>query len=239
MTDELYKSLGTSRLYEQIAEQLETLIVEGQLTPGDRLPAERELCEQFEVSRTVIREAVKSLQEKGLVEIRPGVGTFVHHGMDKILRQSLGRLALIDPKYGLANLMQVREILEPEIAAIAAEKATPEDLDALKIAIERMNDSMDDIEAFISADHEFHLALARATQNDLIVNLVDSIVDSLSEQRRQIVNANTDGPRNGQLHHIRIFNAIKKADRELSRRQMIAHLLQVRADSSGDDDQIL
>lgn len=237
MTDELDKSLNTARLYEQIVEQLETLIVEGHLTPGDRLPAERELSEQFEVSRTVIREAVKSLQEKGLVEIRPGVGTFVQHGMNKILRQSLGRLTQIDQKSGLANLMQVREILEPEIAAIAAEKATSEDIDAMQIAIKRMNDAMDDMEDYIAADHEFHLALARATHNDLIVSLIDSIVDSLGEQRRQIFSYADEGPKNGQIHHIRIFQAVKKADRELSRRQMIAHLLQVRADSTMDDDE--
>jgi len=236
MTDQLHKPLSPARLYEQVVEQLETLIVEGHLTPGDRLPPERELSDQFEVSRTVIREAVKSLQEKGLVEIRPGVGTFVHHGMDKILRQSLGRLTQINQQYGLANLLQVREILEPEIAAIAAEKATPEDIEAMEVAIERMNDSMDDMEVFIAADHEFHLALAQATQNDLIVNLMDSIVDSLEEQRRQIFTEATNGPQNGQIHHIRIFQAIKKSDRELARRQMIAHLLQVRADSATDDE---
>ena len=135
MTDNLYKSLSPARLYEQIVEHIETLIVERKLSHGDRLPAERELSEQFEVSRTVIREAVKSLQEKGLVEIRPGVGTFVHHGMTEILRQSLGRLAQFDQQHGLANLMQVREILEPEIAAIAAEKATKDDIDAMQVAI--------------------------------------------------------------------------------------------------------
>jgi GntR family transcriptional regulator, transcriptional repressor for pyruvate dehydrogenase complex len=235
MTDDLHKSLTTARLYEQVVEQLETLIVEGHLIPGDRLPAERELCDQFEVSRTVIREAVKSLQEKGLVEIRPGVGTFVQHGMDKILRQSLGRMTQINQEYGLENLMQVREILEPEIAAIAAEKASPADLDAMWLAIERMNQSLDDIEDFIAADHEFHLALARATQNDLIVNLMDSIVDSLEEQRRLIFSVTGEGPQHGQIHHIRIFKAIQQANRELSRRQMIAHLLQVREDSTTDE----
>ena len=95
---------------------------------------------------------------------------------------------------------------------------------------------MNDIEEFIDADHEFHLALAKATQNDLIVSLIDSIVESLSEQRRQIFNATMDGPKHGQIHHIRIFHAIKKSDRELSRRQMIAHLLQIRADSETNGD---
>jgi GntR family transcriptional repressor for pyruvate dehydrogenase complex len=232
---DLYKSLNSLPLYEQVVGQIETRIVEGRLKTGDRLPAERELSENFGVSRTVIREAVKSLQEKGLVEIRPGVGTFVHDGTNEIIRQSLGRMVLIDQIQGLANLMQVREILEPEIAAIAAERATQENIDAMQAAITRMDEWMNDVETFITADHEFHLALARATQNNLIVNLIDSIVDSLSEQRRQIFLSSAGGPERGQKHHIRILGAIKNKDRELARRFMIAHLLQVREDSTSDD----
>jgi GntR family transcriptional repressor for pyruvate dehydrogenase complex len=236
--DELYKALSSARLYEQVVEQIEALIISGRLTPGDRLPAERELGERFGVSRTVIREAIRSLQEKGLVEIRPGVGTFIYNGMSDIMRQSLERMMLIDRLQGLENVMQVREILEPAIASIAAHKARPHDIEAMEAAIEIMDRSMSNIEGFIAADHEFHLALARATQNRLILYLIDSIVDSLTEQRRQIFLGGVDGPTRGQEHHKRICEAVKKHDGNLARELMLAHLKQIRDDTiiSADND---
>lgn len=229
--DDLYKSLNTTSLYEQIVTQIEKLIISGQLKQGERLPAERELSERFGVSRTVIREAVRSLQEKGLVEVRPGVGTFVHNGMVEIMRQSLERMVLIDQQQGLENLMEVREILEPQIAALAADKATEEDLQTLKEAIDVMDQSMKDLEAYITADHHFHLALAEATQNQLLVTLIDSVVDLLRQQRKQIFTSSMDGPKKGQKHHKRIYKAISERNWKLARKAMYEHLQQVRADS--------
>ncbi len=228
---DLYKSISTTRLSEQVSEQIESLIISGQLKQGDRLPPERELSERFGVSRTVIREAVRALQEKGLLEIRSGVGTFVHNGMSEIMRQSLGRMVSIDKKRGMTNLMQVREILEPEIASIAAEKATPTDVNAMQVAIDTMESSIDDVETFITGDQDFHLALARATQNQLIVELIDSVVELLGEQRRQIFLAGVNGPSRGQKHHRRILAAVKAHDKEQARRCMIEHLIQIRDDS--------
>lgn len=228
----MFEPFHQSRLYEQVVERIEKLIFDGQLKPGDRLPAERELSEQFAVSRTVIREAVKSLQEKGLVEIRPGIGTFIHNGMSHNIRQSLGRMVMIDKRHGLDNLTQVREIFEPEIAAIAAENATPEDIQALQAAISIMDEAMDDVDRYIIADHEFHLALARATKNVLIVDLIDSIVDLLREQRRHIFLAGSGGPRRGQQHHKRILEAVLNHDRAAARQHMMFHLQQVREDTA-------
>lgn len=229
--DELFKSLNSARLYEQVVEQIENLIVTRQLNPGDRLPAERELCERFGVSRTVIREAIRSLEEKGLVEIRPGVGTFIHDGTFDIMRQSLERMVLIDKQQGLENLMQVREILEPAIAAIAAQKAEQADFDAMEAAICTMDQSMEDVEAFVRADHEFHLALAHATKNQLIVYLIGSIVDSLTAQRRVVFLSGRGGPSRGQEYHKRIHQAVMARNSDLARDLMLAHLQQVRDDT--------
>jgi GntR family transcriptional repressor for pyruvate dehydrogenase complex len=227
-----YESLNPTKLYTQVVERIEKLIIDGHLKPGDRLPAERELSERFGVSRVVVREAVKALQEKGLVEIRPGVGTFVHDSMSEIMQQSLARMVRIDQQNGLENLTQVREIFEPEIAAIAAEKATLADIRAMKTAITTMDDAMDDVDAFITADHEFHLALAKATQNKLIVDLIGSIVNLLAEQRRLIFLAGTGGPQRGQQHHRTILQAVMDGDKQAARDLMVLHLQQVRADSA-------
>jgi GntR family transcriptional repressor for pyruvate dehydrogenase complex len=228
----MFESLNQARLYEQVVGQIEKLIFGGQLKAGDRLPAERELSDKFGVSRTVIREAVKALQEKGLVEIRPGVGTFIHNGTADIMRQSLGRMIMIDKARGLENLTQVREIFEPEIAAIAADKASSEDITAMQNAIARMDESMNDVQRYTVADHDFHLALARASQNAVVIDLIDSIVDLLTEQRKHIFLAGTGGPERGQYHHKRILQAVQRQDVEAARRCMIEHLQQVRVDSA-------
>lgn len=232
----MFEPFHQTRLYEQVVERIEKLVFEGQLNPGDRLPAERELSEQFNVSRTVIREAVKALQEKGLVEIRPGVGTFVHDGMANTMRQSLGRMVMIDRHHGLHNLTQVREIFEPEIAAIAAQNATPKDIQAMEAAVREMDQSMSDVDRYITADHEFHLALARATQNTLIVDLIDSIVDLLAEQRRLIFLAGNGGPERGQQHHRNILTAIINRESKQAHNLMTRHLRQVRDDTEHQED---
>lgn len=231
---ELYESLNHMKLYEQVVERIQKLIFAGQLKPGDRLPAERELSEQFGVSRTVIREAVKALQEKGLVEIRPGVGTFIHDGMSQIMHQSLERMVMSDRRHGLGNLTQVREIFEPKIAEIAAENATEADIEAMQNAINVMDDAMDDVDRFITADHEFHLALARATKNKLIFELIGSIVNLLSEQRRHIFLAGSGGPERGQAHHKRILQAVLAHDSQAAHDLMVEHLKQVRRDTVED-----
>src|SRR5713101_1514617 len=116
----VYRTVRTSRLYEQIVQQIEDSILKGALKPGDQLPAERELAQTFGVSRTAVREAVKALREKGLVEAYSGRGTFVTDGTSQVIRQSLGLVARIGQPDGSVHLAEVRTILEPEIAALAA-----------------------------------------------------------------------------------------------------------------------
>src|SRR5262249_11393136 len=146
--------IRSSRLYEQIVEQIEKLILDGKLRPGDQLPSERELAERFSVSRTAVREAVKALREKGLVEIETGRGTFITHGVSKALRQSLDWVMRSGEGNALADLVQVRDILEPEIAALAAEKASERDVRSLAQAVKVMDAAMDDADTYIEADLE-------------------------------------------------------------------------------------
>src|SRR5205807_7254100 len=114
----VYKAVRTSRLYEQIVEQIEQSIVKGALKPGDQLPAERELALQFGVSRTAVREAVKALREKGLVEAYSGRGTFVTDGRSQAIRQSLDFMMKTGQADAYLHLAEMRAVLEPEIAAL-------------------------------------------------------------------------------------------------------------------------
>src|SRR5277367_6781479 len=131
----MYKVIQSSRLYEQIVEQIEQSVVRGELKPGDQLPAERELAQQFGVSRTAVREAVKALHEKGLVEAYPGKGTFVTNRSANPIRQSMDRMLKSGEMNGAADIADVREILEPEIAGLAAVRADAETIEALHEAI--------------------------------------------------------------------------------------------------------
>jgi GntR family transcriptional repressor for pyruvate dehydrogenase complex len=226
----LYKVIQSSRLYEQIVQQIEDSILKGELTEGSQLPAERELAEQFGVSRTAVREAIKALQEKGLVDAFPGRGTFVTNGTSNSMRRSLDRIIKTGDRDGSTYLVEVREILEPEIAALAASRADYEDIDAMREAVEAMDSTEPDSEAFIEADLDFHLALAEAAANPIVLSLIDSIVGLLREQRVRI--SFVEGsPERGQRYHRSILEAIERHDAQAARAAMQAHLWQVREDS--------
>ncbi|MCI0644904.1 MAG: FadR family transcriptional regulator [Chloroflexi bacterium] len=230
----MYSTIQLSRLYEQIVKQIQNRMAEGLLHPGEQLPSERELAIQFGVSRTAVREAVKALREKGLVEIRPGRGTFVTDiaaSTSGVVRDSLSLMLRSGLSNGLADLVQVRTMLEPEIAAIAAAMASEEDIWTLQKAVEIMDRAFDNAVVFVEADLEFHLALAKATQNRLIPVLIDPIMDLLREQRMRIFQVR-GGPGRGQYHHKQILKAVSQRNAEAARKAMAAHLQQVRDDSA-------
>jgi GntR family transcriptional repressor for pyruvate dehydrogenase complex len=226
----MYKIVRSSRLYEQIVQQVEESIHKGAMKPGDQLPPERELAEQFGVSRTAVREAVKALHEKGLVEAYPGRGTFITDGTSYSMRQSLDRMLRVGQAEGSGFLAEVREILEPEIAAMAATRADAEDLASMREQIQLMDTARRDPDEFIEADLDFHLALAEAAANPIILSLIDSIVGLLREQRMGIFQVE-GGPERGQYHHKKIMETIEHRDSAGAREAMKAHLRQVREDS--------
>ena len=226
----MYKTVQSFRLYEQIVHQIEDSICKGILKPGDQLPAEPELAQQFSVSRTAVREAIKVLREKGLAEPYSGRGTFVTNGTAQSIRQSFDLLIKIGQPESAARLVEVREILEPEIAALAATRAEETHFAAMRDAIGVMDGALEEADTFIEADNDFHLALAEAAANPLILSLIDSIVGLLREQRMGIFRSNKGGAR-GQFHHKRILAAVERHDPEAARDAMRAHLEQVREDS--------
>src|SRR5438270_4614404 len=226
----VYYLVRTTRLYEQIVHQIEESIVKGNLKPGDQLPAERDLAQRFGVSRTAVREAVKALREKGLVEAYSGRGTFITDGTTQAVRQSLDLMVKIGQPEGSTHLAEVRAILEPEIAGLAAMRIQEAELATMREAVAVMDKAGQDPDAYIEADLDFHLALAEAAANPLILSLLDSIVGLLREQRLRIFRV-PGGPDRGQVHHKRILEAVERHDAEKARDAMRAHLSQVKDDS--------
>lgn len=227
----VYRVVRTSRLFEQIVQQVEESILKGQLKAGDQLPAERDLAQRFGVSRTAVREAVKTLREKGLVEAYSGRGTFVTSGTSQAMRQSLDMMVRINPEEGSLYLAELRQVLEPEIAARAATRIDEPLLASMREAVAIMERKLQDPDAYVEADLDFHLALAEAVGNPLILALLDSIVGLLREQRSRIFDVD-GGPERGQFHHKKILAAIERRDPEAAREAMRAHLQQVLSDSS-------
>jgi GntR family transcriptional repressor for pyruvate dehydrogenase complex len=226
----VYKAVQSSRLYELIVQQIEDSIRRGELSEGSQLPAERDLAKQFGVSRTAVREAIKALQEKGLVDAFPGRGTFVTSGTSTSMRRSLDRIIKSGETDGWDDLVGVREILEPEISALAATRATEQDLVTMRDAVDVMDKAARDSDAYIEADLDFHLALAEAAGNAIVLSLIDSIVGLLREQRLRIFQIG-GGAERGQFHHRRILEAVERHDPHGARTAMQEHLMQVREDS--------
>ena len=179
----MYTPIQSERLYEQIVQQIEQRIVAGELKVGDQLPSERELADQFAVSRTAVREAIKALREKGLVEIYMGRGTFIANGTSDLVRHTFNLLMKFDSTRGFMNMVEVREIIEPEIAALAATRITDEYIATMQEAMDKMEAAMGNVEEFVEADLDFHLALAEATQNPIIPALLDPIINLLRERK--------------------------------------------------------
>ncbi|HEY7850736.1 MAG TPA: FadR/GntR family transcriptional regulator [Ktedonobacterales bacterium] len=225
----MYQPVERSKLYAQIVEQIQGRIVRGELRAGDRLQPERELAASFGASRTAVREALKTLAQMGLVAVHQGRGAIVTDNTSDAMRSSLGLMLRVNHLHSPDALVELRAIIEPEIAALAAERATEAHIEALREAVATMERSLCQADAYIAADSQFHRTLALASRNPLIVALVDSIVGLLAEQRALIF-AVPGGPERGQVFHKTLLAAIERRDSELASAAMRAHLAQVSVD---------
>lgn len=180
----VFRAIGSKeKLVDRVVRELEELIISRQLEPDTKLPPERELADQLGVSRTVLREAVRMLVTKGLLETQPGKGTIVRkltreqvvEPLSLLLRNHAGGEISFDQLY------QVRSILEVEIAGLAALQASDADLAQLKRIVANMEAAQNDVTVLAVHDAEFHSALAKMTHNPLLAILVDSIRDLLQE----------------------------------------------------------
>ena len=223
---ELFKALERdATLTDRVTQQIEDLIVIGHLRPGNRLPPERELAHRFGVSRTVVREAVRALVAKGLLEVRSGSGTIVCSPTAQTLAQTMSlflRVGQRDLDY--RKILEVRRLLEVEIAGLAAERRTEEDLEVMK-AILQEAESGGDRDRFVRTDMAFHSALARATYNELFSVLLDSIADVMITMRQMAFDI-PDAFTRALRYHRAIFEQVKRGDPEGARQAMREHLVE-------------
>jgi len=199
---------------------LET-ILSNRLNVGDRLPSERELGEQFGVSRTVVREAVRALVAKGVIEVRSGSGLRVAAVDADSVRESMS-LFLRGGEIDFEKVNEVRSHLEVHMAGLAAERATEADVALLREIHTQMEDESFDVEAAARDDLEFHRRIALATHNELFLVLMDSIGAALIDIRRANLGSGSTPMTLSQ--HEAVLDAIQAGDAAAARDAMAAHL---------------
>ena len=218
--------LPRRNLCGQVVDNLGRRILSGAIKPGQALPQEETLCTDFGVSRTVIREAVKSLAAKGLLDSRPKRGTVVQpaQSWNFLDAEVLQWQEEADTKGEfLFFLTELRQAIEPTAAALAAERATQEDLQRIESAWETMKQSVDDLEGFVLADLEFHTAILHATGNPFFSPIANVIGAALKSSLR----VTNQKPSDNQLSipvHQKVVRAIRAGKPDRARAAMRAHV---------------
>ena len=214
------------RLSDRVAEQMLAAILASGLPAGSHLPSERELGEQFGVSRTVIREATRSLVAKGVLDVRPGTGLTIAVADPASVAESMN-LYLRGKSIPYEKVHEVRTVIEIQVAGLAAERGADEEIATLTQIHEehRILTAGDDFEALAVADVEFHRQLARMTANELHLLMLDAIGDVLLEVRRETV-ANRADPRVTIGAHGWVLGRVAAHDPAGAREAMTAHLEQ-------------
>jgi GntR family transcriptional repressor for pyruvate dehydrogenase complex len=226
-----YQPLERRKVYEQIAEQLLGQIGTRRLKQGDSLPSERELTESFGVGRSSIREALRMLESQGVITSVSG-GAFVVSDPATPLNSSLRLVFSLDERAGMNDLYELRRILECEAAALAAERRSDAHLDEMDAAIAEMDASLraeQGGEHFIDADLRFHLAIAEATANRMVLHSMQAVRDVVRRALLTIVLI-PHSPESAVLEHRAIRAAIANRDASRAREEMRAHLARVQSD---------
>jgi GntR family transcriptional repressor for pyruvate dehydrogenase complex len=216
------KRVKRKSVSSQVYEQLKAQVLHRIWLPGTKLPSENLLAQQLGVSRVSVREGLQRLVSLGLLETRHGEGTFVcEYGAGTSMNALLPMLAL-DPA-DLFHVLEYRRIMEKGTVALVAEKAAPEDIAELKRSYATMVEQKHDVRGFAHADLEFHLDLARASGNPIIMKVNSIIKDVLSVSMENIVE--TLGTRDGLDYHQRIIDAIEAHDTQLAESIMEEHIV--------------
>lgn len=226
------QAIRRQKLSDEIVRQLENLIVNNELSVGDALPPERDLAVQLGVSRNILREAISTMVQKGLLEVRQGSGTFVASPSVELLRDSLSFFVRFTDS-GLFDLLEARFALEVQIAELAALRSTPEDVALITTRLDELENSLDDPDRYIEADIRFHATLARAAKNEILLLLLDSIRGAMRENIRFLLSHHPDAVEDAMFYHRRITQAIQHGSAAEARENMRLHLESVRLELQG------
>ena len=220
------EAVSSKRLYRQIADQLAELVRRGEFKPGDRLPSERDLSQQFNVSRASVREALIALEIDGLVDVRVGLGVFVNAAPAANSQTA----AIAEP--GPFEVRTARYLVEGETAALAARDGSAKDHARIRETLQMMADEVRNSGIGLDADALFHLRIAEASGNSALVHLVHQLWNFRYSAMFRKLDEHFDSPERHQMaieEHRKLVEAIEARDAEGARAAMVAHLDTVRA----------
>ena len=214
-----FELVRRNKVYEEVAKQIERLILK-KLRPGDKLPSERELAEMLRVSRSSIRDAIRSLELMGLVEPRQGAGTIVREispDVNPFADAGKRRQELV------SEFLDFRKMLEPPLAARAATHASAEEISEMEEILQRQAEKQEEGEPAVAEDAEFHYSVALASGNSVVLKVLDTLMDLLRDTRERSLQV--EGRAQKSLAgHRRILAAIKRHDAEAAKSAMRRHI---------------
>lgn len=216
-----FETVRRDKVYEGVAKQIERLILK-KLQPGDKLPSERELAELLRVSRSSIRDAIRSLELMGMVEPRQGAGTIVREISSESLTNPLANV--IKRKGELIHeLLDFRMMLEPQLAARAATRVSDEEVAEMEDILDRQDKKVHEGESSVAEDSEFHYAIALASGNSVVLKVLDTLMDLLRDSRERSLQVE-GRPQKSISGHRKILAAIKRRDSEAAKVAMRRHI---------------
>lgn len=225
----MFERIKNERMYVQIVEQICDLIKQGELKPGDKLPSEQVMLKELGVSRPSMREALAALDILGIVETKGGRGNFIAGSANlSSYKKRLKELSLEESSF---ELLQARELIETEIAGLASENAAPKDIKAMRQLLAKMSGDAEGMAEFsteFELNLDFHLSLARATHNKILVEIVRCLINGLRGKLWTKLNEKvwkeTDRPQAYFKEHEQILDAIERKDKAGARKRMYQHL---------------
>jgi GntR family transcriptional repressor for pyruvate dehydrogenase complex len=221
----MLKVVEKKRAYEDIVQQVIALIEEGKLKQGDQLPSERDLTEIFKVSRTTVREAIRTLESMKLLQCRQGNGTYVLASSEEDLIHPLAA-ALFNAKDDIRDIFYIRKIIEPHVAQLAAENATPQDIEKMEVILREQEACIGRGENIIETDSAFHSLIAGAAKNRVMERLILALVDLLKRSREEYLTEDESYGRakRSLAGHKRVLSAVRNGDSEDAKSEMMQHL---------------
>ncbi|MTH53392.1 FCD domain-containing protein [Bacillus mangrovi] len=225
-----YKQIKPKKIYEEVAEAILDTIKKGEIKPGEKLNSVQQLAEDFHVGRSAIREALSALRAMGIIEMRQGEGTYVKEFDPHSISGSLFSSILMN-RESIAHLLEVRKILEAGIAASAAKNRTEEDIEELNRILLEMKGTIGNEELGEKADFDFHMAIARASRNPMLMGLMNNVsemmLNTMRETRRIWLYSKQTTSKRLYQEHVKIFEAISAKDEAKAQELMMNHLANV------------
>ena len=204
-----FEAIRRNKVYEEVAKQIERLILK-KLQPGDKLPSERELAESLGVSRSSIRDAIRSLELIGMVEPRQGAGTVVREISASSVVTPIATV-LTHQRQAVSELLDFRKMLEPPLASRAATHASPEEMEEMEQILARQEEKLSRGELAVEEDSEFHYSVAMASENSVVLKVLDVLMDLLRDTRERSLQVE-GRPQKSLAGHRRVLAAIKRRD---------------------------